>query len=105
MIHAVGPVYGTQNASQLLASAYQRSLEVAIENGGKSIACPAISTGVYGYPMQEASQIALETTLTFVQEQEQIKIVRFVLFTPSALDTFALTLENLVRTNPNLKFI
>jgi O-acetyl-ADP-ribose deacetylase (regulator of RNase III) len=63
VIHTVGPVYrgGTEGEADALASCYRRSLEVALQIGVHSIAFPAISTGVYGYPLAEATQIALNT--------------------------------------------
>lgn len=74
IIHTVGPVWqgGEQNEAKLLASAYQRSLELALAHNLTSIAFPAISTGVYGYPKQQATRIALSTMLSFSSEFEQI---------------------------------
>ncbi|MCU0496620.1 MAG: O-acetyl-ADP-ribose deacetylase [Anaerolineae bacterium] len=99
VIHAVGPVYERNNpiVPQQLASAYRRSLEVAFAQGITTIAFPAISTGVYGYPMREAAEIALQTVIAFVQTQEQIRLVRFVLFGKAALMTFSEVLETLAR--------
>jgi O-acetyl-ADP-ribose deacetylase (regulator of RNase III) len=90
VIHAVGPIYraGDADVPRLLASAYRRSLEVAHDNGLESVAFPAISTGIYGYPLDEAAPIALGTTIDFVREQEQITLVRFVLFTDAILSRF-----------------
>jgi O-acetyl-ADP-ribose deacetylase (regulator of RNase III) len=82
VIHTVGPVYrraGAQ-APELLASAYRRSLEVASENGLKSVAFPSISTGAYGYPLNEAAPIALKTVADFLNAHPAIELVRFVLF-------------------------
>jgi len=61
VIHAVGPRYGTPRCAALLASCYSRSLAIAREHGLKTIAFPAISTGIYGYPMREAADIAVRT--------------------------------------------
>ncbi|MCL6628602.1 MAG: O-acetyl-ADP-ribose deacetylase, partial [Armatimonadetes bacterium] len=82
VIHAVGPVYrdGRSGESELLASAYRRSLEVAVEHGIKSIAFPSISTGAYRYPVVEAADIALRTVIGFLKENPQIELARFVLF-------------------------
>jgi O-acetyl-ADP-ribose deacetylase (regulator of RNase III) len=85
VIHTVGPVYwreGAERAAELLASAYRRSLEVAAENGVRSVAFPSISTGAYGYPLDEAAPIALQTVIDYLATQEEggIDLVRFVLY-------------------------
>ncbi|MBC8171298.1 MAG: O-acetyl-ADP-ribose deacetylase [Anaerolineae bacterium] len=99
VIHTVGPVYrsGDSTVPVLLASAYRRSLEIATEHQLESIALPAISTGIYGYPLAEAAPIALQTTLDFVRQQEQIKLVRFVLFSQPILEVFAQALTRLIQ--------
>lgn len=99
VIHAVGPIYRSDDpqVAVLLASAYRRSLEIAVENGLGTIAFPAISTGVYGYPLEEAAPIALSTIIDFVVGQEQIKGVRLVLFSTPTLDAFAHALDALLR--------
>ena len=72
VIHTVGPVWhgGKQGEPQLLASCYKNSLQLALENGVKSIAFPAISTGVYGYPKEKAAVIAVNTIREFLKEHE-----------------------------------
>jgi O-acetyl-ADP-ribose deacetylase (regulator of RNase III) len=82
VIHAVGPVYhdGRRGEPELLASCYRRALEIAVEHGLKTIIFPAISTGVYGYPFAEATQIALRTVAAFLREHPEIEQVRFVFF-------------------------
>ncbi len=93
IIHAVGPTYQNPDAPALLSSAYRRSLEVAVENNIKTIAFPAISTGIYGYPMQEASYITLETIRDFVQGTDAIEHIIVVLYDDSALSIFSKTFE------------
>jgi O-acetyl-ADP-ribose deacetylase (regulator of RNase III) len=97
IIHAVGPIYQPNDPEppRLLASAYRRSLEVAVENGIKTIAFPAISTGVYGYPMAEAAGIALRTAKTFAEEDTALELIRFVLFGAAAFEVFQKALEEL----------
>ena len=82
VIHTVGPVWagGKYEESEKLASCYKRSLEVALENGLKTIAVPNISTGVYGYPKKEAAKIALSTVTGFVEEHPEIEQVIFCVF-------------------------
>ncbi|MFN2185036.1 MAG: O-acetyl-ADP-ribose deacetylase [Anaerolineae bacterium] len=101
VIHAVGPIYwqqGAERAAELLASAYRRSLEVAAEHGMQSLAFPAISTGAYGYPMDEAAQVALQTVLDYLdaQDGEGIRLVRFVLYGSQAYQVFQRVLSQLV---------
>jgi O-acetyl-ADP-ribose deacetylase (regulator of RNase III) len=98
VIHAVGPIYrsGDSQAAELLASAYRRSLEVAAANGIESIAFPSISTGAYGYPVEEAAPIALKTTADFLRLNQSIRLVRFVLFTTAVLAVYSHALDGLV---------
>ena len=86
VIHTVGPVYGrTDNDAGLLASCYRRSLEVADELGARSVAFPAVSTGVYGYPIYEASRVAVNALNDL---PTSVVDVRFVLFDQKAYDAF-----------------
>lgn len=107
VIHAVGPIYreGDADVPRLLASAYRRSLEVAVEHGITSIAFPAISTGIYGYPLAEAAPTALNTTLDFLKADSQIRLVRFVLFTDTALHQFSATLAHLVTERGDIAYL
>ena len=81
VIHTVGPVWrgGKHHEPETLVNCYQSSLQLAVENGLKTIAFPAISCGAYGYPIPEASQIALKTTRDFLTIQSRIDKVIFVL--------------------------
>lgn len=93
VIHTVGPVYwreGAERAAELLASAYRRSLEVAAEKGVKSVAFPSISTGAYGYPMDEAAPIALRTVMGYLASQAEagLELVRFVLYGRQAYQVY-----------------
>lgn len=84
VIHAVGPVYhGKQEDAELLASAYRNSLDLAANNDCKSIAFPAVSCGVYGYPIEEAAGIAVTTVTGFLEKSELPRTVVFVLFSQS----------------------
>lgn len=81
VIHAVGPRYsGSPRDAELLASAYRSSLLLAAQHGLQSIAFPSISTGIYGYPLDEAAPIALATCRDVLQNHPEIALVRFVLF-------------------------
>jgi O-acetyl-ADP-ribose deacetylase (regulator of RNase III) len=86
VIHTVGPVYAkSEDRSELLASCYRESLRVADELGAASVAFPAVSAGIYGWPMDDAARIAVRT----VQETPtSVDQVRFVLFTERSYDAF-----------------
>jgi len=98
VIHAVGPIYrdGQSGEAETLASAYRRSLEVASAHGIRSVAFPSISTGAYGYPMEEAAEIALRTVMDYLRAHPEIELVRFVLFGERAYRTYEKTLARLV---------
>jgi len=104
VIHAVGPVYrpGDPSVAPLLASAHHRSLEIAAEHRLTSIAFPAISTGVYGYPLDEAAPIALGTTIAFLRDASSLRLVRFVLFSDAAFDAYAASLTALAQRETDL---
>lgn len=98
VIHAVGPIYkdGLRNEPMLLESAYRGSLRLAAEKGLRSIAFPSISTGAYGYPVEEASRVALSTVLDFIRGNKgRLDLVRFVLFSDSDFDVYCRTLRAL----------
>ncbi len=97
VIHAVGPIYRKEGsrAPGLLASAYRRSLEVALENGIRSVAFPSISTGAYGYPLEEAAPIALKTVTEFLKAHPEIELVRFVLYDPRTYAAYEKALRGL----------
>lgn len=85
VIHTVGPVYedGKHGEPKLLASCYRRSLEIATKHGIGSLAFPAISTGIYRYPKEEAAKVAIETVIDFIRTQATtLREIRFVLFSP-----------------------
>jgi O-acetyl-ADP-ribose deacetylase (regulator of RNase III) len=84
VIHTVGPVYrGSEKDPLLLSACYRNSLQLAADNGCRSIAFPAISCGVYGYPIEKACQIAIDTTCEFLVSHGEIDRVLYVLFSPS----------------------
>jgi O-acetyl-ADP-ribose deacetylase (regulator of RNase III) len=91
VIHTVGPVYAkSQDRSDVLASAYRESLRVAEELGAESVAFPAVSAGVYGWPMDDAARIAVATVRA--HDARSVREVRFVLFGPEAYAAFTTAL-------------
>jgi O-acetyl-ADP-ribose deacetylase (regulator of RNase III) len=90
VIHAVGPVYssGQRNEAELLAGAFRTSLALAADLDCESIALPALSTGAYGYPLDEAARVALAAAVDHLETHELPRTVRFVLFGDDALAAF-----------------
>ena len=90
VIHTVGPIWrgGTEGESEFLASAYRESLKLAEENNLSSIAFPSISTGAYGYPLEDASRVAIKTVISFLSETTIVKEVVFVLFDTRTFDAY-----------------
>jgi O-acetyl-ADP-ribose deacetylase (regulator of RNase III) len=96
VIHAVGPRYsGSPKDPELLANAYRKSLELCTQNKIPSIAFPSISTGIYGYPVEEASRIALKTSMDYLKDHPEIKLVRFVLFDSRTFDVYEKSLKEI----------
>lgn len=98
VIHTVGPVWhgGTSGEAKTLASAYRESLKLATERGLKSISFPAISTGAYGYPMESAARIAMETVMDFAESNSLLKEIAFVLFDSYSFKVYTDTMRELM---------
>jgi O-acetyl-ADP-ribose deacetylase (regulator of RNase III) len=97
VFHAVGPVYrdGRHGEPELLASCYRKCLELAEERGVRTIGFPAISTGVYGYPLEEATAIALREVKAHLEKDDtQLQQVTFVLFGKAAYELYARLIQN-----------
>ena len=81
VIHTLGPVYGQDcPEAELLANCYRNALALAEEKGLDSVAFPAISTGIFGYPVEEAARVALGTVVEEAERLESVRLIRFVLF-------------------------
>lgn len=95
VIHTVGPIYkdGNNNEPQLLYNAYFNSLKLAEENQLKTIAFPSISTGIYGYPIEEAVDIAIKAVRDFIDTSSSIEEVVFVLFSVEDYEIYERKLE------------
>ncbi len=101
VFHAVGPIYGGKDRdAQLLASAYNRCLELAEEYKIESISFPSLSTGVYGYPLSEAAPIALRTIIEHIQQPTSLKQVKMVLYGSGAYQAFEQALDTLLESTP-----
>jgi O-acetyl-ADP-ribose deacetylase len=98
VIHTVGPIYHVEGkrAPDLLASCYRRSLEVASANHLRSVAFPSISTGAYGYPLDNAAPIALKTVMQYLHSLSDIQWVYFVLFGQESYNAYEKALKELV---------
>jgi O-acetyl-ADP-ribose deacetylase (regulator of RNase III) len=95
VIHTVGPVWngGNHNEDDLLAGCYRNSLKLAVENGIKSIAFPAISTGVYSFPLERATKIALDEVTKFLKKNDEIEKVIIVCFDDETYNTYQRTFK------------
>lgn len=99
VIHAVGPVYDdTPRSPKLLASAVRAALQMADEHGLQSVALPAICTGIFGYPMQDAARVMLQEAMAYLEGETSLQRVAFCLYGCPAFDVFAHELGALVDT-------
>ena len=89
VIHALGPVYGQDRPEdELLANCYRNSLALAEEQEIGSVAFPAISTGIFGYPLEEAAEVALRAVIEEAESLQNVRLVRFVLFGEEELEVY-----------------
>jgi O-acetyl-ADP-ribose deacetylase len=96
VIHAVGPIWhgGGRREPELLASCYSTAIRLAAENHCRKVAFPAISAGVYGYPLAEAARIAIEVTGAGLESHPEVDEARFWLFGDEAYDAFEAAFDN-----------
>jgi O-acetyl-ADP-ribose deacetylase (regulator of RNase III) len=100
IVHTVGPVHGQDEPSdQLLATCYRESLARADEKGARSIAFPALSTGAFGFPVEEAAEVSLATLLDALPRQQSLREARMVLFGENDVRTHERALERLTRAS------
>jgi O-acetyl-ADP-ribose deacetylase (regulator of RNase III) len=97
VLHAVGPVWrgGGHGEAELLAGAYRSSLGLADELGARSVAFPAISMGIYGYPPEDGAGVALTAVSDYLVGETELELVRFVLFSDDTFETFEAALAEL----------
>jgi O-acetyl-ADP-ribose deacetylase (regulator of RNase III) len=98
IIHTVGPVWlgGFHVEAELLKQAYKNSLKLAVAKGLKTIAFPSISTGAYGYPIEDASRIALRTVKDFLEKEDKLERVVFVLFSENDFQVYLQTTKSIL---------
>ena len=97
VIHTLGPVYGRDRPeAELLADCYKNSLALAEESGIDSIAFPAISTGIFGYPVREAAEVALRAVVEETERLEHVRLIRFVLFAEEDLEVHERVLSEII---------
>ena len=96
VIHTVGPIWngGNYNEDELLTNCYLNSLKLAVENKIKTIAFPAISTGVYSFPLERAAQIAIKTVKKFIQSDKSIQKIIFVCFDDRTYQTYKINISS-----------
>lgn len=101
VIHTVGPIFrdGNHRESETLASCHRESIRLADEHGLTSLAFPAISTGSYGYPVNEAAETAIPAAVEALREARSVKLCRFILFNSSDLKTFERVAQQLQQTH------
>ena len=101
VIHTVGPVWqgGRHGEPELLAACYRNSLRLAVEHGVRTLAFPAISCGVYGYPLAGATAIAVRETAAFLEKEPSIQEVTFVAFSPEIAHAYERALSGLGLTS------
>jgi O-acetyl-ADP-ribose deacetylase len=101
VIHTVGPVWrgGERGEPELLASCYRNSLDLAARHGLETVAFPAISTGIYGYPLEPATRIAITETARFLQAHAGIRQVTFVCFGDEAYRTYQRIVDEVLSDN------
>jgi len=99
VVHTVGPMYsGRKTDAQVLASCYRESVRIADEQGARSIAFPAISTGAFGYPLDEAARIAIPETMKALSNATHLHHIRFVLFDQHSLRVYINVVERLQKS-------
>jgi len=98
VIHTVGPVWmgGFHVEAELLKQAYRNSLKLAVSKGLKTVAFPSISTGAYGYPVEEASRVAVGTVKDFLEKEDKLDRVMLVLFSETDFQVYAETAKSLL---------
>ena len=97
VIHTVGPIWegGNRKEPELLANCYKNSLKLAVENGIKTVSFPSISTGAYGYPIDQAATVALKAVIDFLKKDDSLNEVIFVLFNDSIYKSYENVLKSI----------